>query len=69
MYIYIFYFGNSSNGNHNCYISIYPQALILMQHANLHSRFNGIHSKYRSIAYDPRNKFHYCMSKFLQVRS
>ena len=22
-----------------------------------------------SIAYDPRNKFHYCMSKFLQVRS
>ena len=22
-----------------------------------------------TIAYDPRNKFHYCMSKFLQVRS
>ena len=21
-----------------------------------------------TIAYDPRNKFHYCMSKFLQVR-
>ena len=42
------------------------QALILMQHAN--QMYTQVSMAFIvMIAYDARNKFHYCMSKFFQV--